>query len=70
MADQPVIELFKKALLDCLEETFERVSGIYLDSGTSLFETLEGVSAEEASRPSPKRRRDTRGPGRTRPLLP
>jgi hypothetical protein len=53
MSDQVVIELFKKALLDCLKETFERVSGIYLDGGTSLFETLEGVSAEEASRPSP-----------------
>jgi hypothetical protein len=34
-----------------LDETFEQVHGIYLDGGTSLFETLETVSAEEASRP-------------------
>jgi len=33
------------------EETFEHVHGIYLDRGTSLFETLETISAEEASRP-------------------
>jgi hypothetical protein len=38
-------------LLAVLEETFERVQGIYLDRGTSLFETLEGVSAATASRP-------------------
>lgn len=50
MSEQVAIELFKKELLECLEETFERVRGIYLDRGTSLFETLEGVSAEEASR--------------------
>ena len=36
-------------LLTHLEETFEKVRGIYLDRGTSLFETLEGVSAGEAS---------------------
>ncbi len=52
MTDQATIELFKKELLECLGETFERVRGIYLDRGTSLFETLEGVSAEEASRPA------------------
>ncbi|HYF64663.1 MAG TPA: DinB family protein [Herpetosiphonaceae bacterium] len=38
-------------LLDVLEETFERVQGIYLDRGTSLFETLADVSAATASRP-------------------
>ena len=52
MSDQAAIELFKKELFECLEETFERVRGIYLDKGTSLFETLEGISAEEASRPA------------------
>jgi len=52
MSDQAAIELFKKELFECLEETFERVRGIYLDRRTSLFETLEGVSAEEASRPA------------------
>jgi hypothetical protein len=35
-----------------MEETFEpKHHGIYLDKGTSLFETLETVSAEEASIP-------------------
>ena len=34
-----------------LEETFEHVYGYYLDGGTSLFETLETISAETASRP-------------------
>ena len=34
-----------------LEEVFEQVHGYLLDPGTSLFETLATVSAEEASRP-------------------
>ncbi|HEY1015036.1 MAG TPA: DinB family protein [Herpetosiphonaceae bacterium] len=37
-------------ILAVLEETFERVQGIYLDRGTSLFETLAGITAETASR--------------------
>lgn len=44
------IELFKKELFECLDETFEQVRGIYLDRGTSLFETLDSLSAEDASR--------------------
>ena len=52
MSEQAAIELFKKEVFECLEETFERVRGIYLDRGSSLFETLEGVTAEEASRPA------------------
>jgi hypothetical protein len=44
-------EHFKQALLLVLDETFENVRGIYLDQGTSLFETLAGISAEEASIP-------------------
>jgi len=44
-------DTFKKQLFDLCEETFDRVQGIYLDRGTSLFETLETISAEEASRP-------------------
>ena len=51
MSDQGAIELFKKELFECLDETFEQVRGIYLDRGTSLFETLEAISAEDASRP-------------------
>ena len=42
---------FVKACMIMLEETFENVVGIYLDKGTSLFETLAGISAEEASIP-------------------
>ena len=35
-----------------MEETFEpKHHGIYLDEGTSLFETLETISAQEASIP-------------------
>lgn len=37
------------AILMSLEETFENVRGLYLDRGTSLFETLATVTAEEAS---------------------
>ena len=50
MSEQIAIELFKKWFFECLTETFEKVRGIYLDKGTSLFETLETVSAEDASR--------------------
>ncbi|MBV6397598.1 MAG: hypothetical protein HFACDABA_03212 [Anaerolineales bacterium] len=34
-----------------LDETFVRHHGIYLDKHTSLFETLETITAEAASRP-------------------
>ena len=34
-----------------LVETFESVGGAYLDQGTSLFETLAGISAAGASQP-------------------
>jgi len=50
MSAQIPVKRFKKALFVCLDETFSTVHGIYLDKGTTLFETLEGVSAEEASR--------------------
>jgi hypothetical protein len=43
---------FLNNLMLFMEETFEpKHHGIYLDRGTSLFETLETVSAEEASLP-------------------
>lgn len=42
---------FVRALHLLLEETFDSVFGIYLDKGTSLYETLATVSAEEASIP-------------------
>jgi hypothetical protein len=44
-------EKFTRALFDVLEETFQTHHGIYLDEGTSLFETLETIQASEASRP-------------------
>lgn len=44
-------ERFTTELFDLLDETFENVHGIYLDGGTSLFETLETITAAEASRP-------------------
>lgn len=43
---------FANNLFQYMEETFEaRHHGIYLDKGTSLFETLETISAEVASIP-------------------
>lgn len=48
---QIAAEAFKAAVLDLLEETFERSHGIYLDRSTSLFETLDTITADEASQP-------------------
>lgn len=42
---------FKAAFRRLLDETFDHVQGFYLDGGTSLFETLAGISAAEASIP-------------------
>jgi hypothetical protein len=44
-------EHFNDALKILLHETFDSVSGRYLDRGTSLFETLAGVDAATASIP-------------------
>ena len=49
MSAQIPVRHFKKSLFACLEETFSNVRGIYLDKGTTLYETLESMSAEEAS---------------------
>jgi len=43
--------IFTTELFDLLTETFEQVGGMYLDRGTSLFETLATISAAEASIP-------------------
>ncbi|MCP4543171.1 MAG: DinB family protein [Chloroflexi bacterium] len=51
MSKQIPVDCFKQELFDLLDETFNTVQGIYLDRGTSFFETLETISAEEASRP-------------------
>ncbi len=50
MTQQISAELFTTNLYALLTETFENVQGIYLDRGTSLFETLDGITAEQASR--------------------
>jgi hypothetical protein len=42
---------FTNTLYEFLEETFETHHGIFLDKGTSLFETLEQFDATEASQP-------------------
>lgn len=51
MATQIQAEHFTKALYDLLDETFDNVHGFFLDKGTSMFETLATISAEEASVP-------------------
>ena len=51
MSNPTIRNQFVETLNALLDETFERVHGIYLDKGTSLFETLEAISAEQASRP-------------------
>jgi hypothetical protein len=42
---------FTKALYMLLDEAFDNVRGIFLDKGTSMFETLATITAEEASIP-------------------
>jgi hypothetical protein len=44
-------EHITKDLFNVLDETFVTHHGIFLDEGTSLFETLETITAEEASVP-------------------
>ncbi len=50
MTEQIPVERLTFTLFGLLTETFESVEGIFLDRGTSLFETLDGISAGEASR--------------------
>jgi hypothetical protein len=51
MSSQISSEHFTKSLYMLLDETFDNVQGFYLDKGTSMFETLATISAEEASIP-------------------
>ena len=51
MSAQIQTKHFTSAIFTLLDETFDNVQGIYLDKGTSLFETLATISAEEASLP-------------------
>ncbi len=50
MTQQISDERLTFTLYGLLTETFESVIGIYLDKTTSLFETLDGITAEQASR--------------------
>ncbi len=43
------VNVFREELLSMLDEVFEQVHGYILDHGTSIFETLASVTAEEAS---------------------
>jgi uncharacterized damage-inducible protein DinB len=52
MTEKTFVDYMRETVLVSLEETFESVKGIYLDRGTSIFETLATISAEEASIPS------------------
>ncbi len=51
MTHTPTNRLFADAIATALDETFAHVQGMYLDRGTSLFETLATIDAAEASRP-------------------
>lgn len=51
MSAQIQTEHFTNALYALLDETFDNVHGYFLDKGTSMFETLATISAEEASVP-------------------
>ena len=51
MPAQIQTEYFTQALYTLLDETFDNVHGYFLDKGTSMFETLATISAEEASVP-------------------
>lgn len=51
MTEQIAREHFLQAFLFVLEEAFENPHGIFLDRGTSIFETLATLTAEEASKP-------------------
>jgi hypothetical protein len=51
MAQTIALEDFRSGLRFVLTEGFERVEGVFLDRGDSLFETLATLSAAEASQP-------------------
>lgn len=51
MTNTILAEHFTSLLLELFTETFEQVHGMYLDRDTSLFTTLETITAEEASQP-------------------
>jgi hypothetical protein len=52
---QMAVERFTRDLFDLFYETFEGHKGIYLDKNTSLFETLDTITAAAASLPVSER---------------
>jgi hypothetical protein len=56
-------EDFLNNLFSLLDETFDNTHGHYLDKDTSLFRTLETVSAQEASIPVGGKCASLRGTG-------
>lgn len=50
MAETTPLKDVVEAVTDLLDETFEHHHGIFLDKGTSLFDTIDRLSAAEASR--------------------
>ena len=51
MVEQILKDHFLHAFLSLMQETFESGKAGYLNRGTSIFETLATITAEEASRP-------------------
>jgi hypothetical protein len=51
MSGQSLQQRLTESVLEIFDETFNQVHGIYLDGGTSLFETLETITPEMASIP-------------------
>lgn len=47
-------EMITKEILGLLEESFEKVQGVYLDRGTSFFETLAAIDDKQASKTWPQ----------------
>jgi hypothetical protein len=50
MTHPTAIDRFQKDLQSFIDETFDKIHGIYLDKGTSFLETLDQVTPEEAYR--------------------
>ncbi|UCF09538.1 MAG: hypothetical protein JSW65_05600 [Candidatus Bipolaricaulota bacterium] len=43
------VDVFRKELLELLEECFAKTHGFFVDCGTSLFDIHDAVSAQQAS---------------------
>lgn len=55
MADTIPLKSVMEAVTALLDETFEHHHGIFLDKGTSLFDTIDGLTAAQASRAASSR---------------